>query len=697
MSVSAISYLVGAVAHLVLTILLSMRPTRDRLARLFILGPGVTMTWCVLVALQQQLEMFPPPLLWTTELLRDYVWLSFLIALLSKHRGTALRSDLTMTGALRAGTRLLIIALVIHAWVAPWLGHRYPALQSASVRELGQIAIAIIGLSLVEQLYRNTRPDRRAHIKFLGLALGGMFAYDLFLYSDALLVGRVDPNVWAARGAITGIIVPLISISAAREPDLDLGLHVSRRLAFHSVTLVGSGLYLLSMGLIGHYVLNLEGAWGSVLQIIFLTAASFALVLLLLSEPTRAHVRVLLNKNFFRSAYDYREEWLGLIRTLSDAKSGLTLGERTILAMARLVESPSGVLWARDRQGHFACLATYGEMHGGAVRLVNSDPLLAYMAERDWIVNLTDRNMIPAAGNDHPRPEWLSQYANAWLLVPLMRDENTLYGVLMLTKPMVSVRWDWEVLDFLKAASRLAASYLALQDAGIHLAEASQFEGFNRLSAFVIHDLKNLIAQLTLILRNAERHRHNPEFMRDAFQTLTHVVERMNRMMNQLRSTTQNVVAEELDLTLLLREVVAARSAQPPSPLLEDCEHTLRVMANHDRLFSSLEHLVHNAQDAAGKHGQVRVRVEPQHDEHIAIDVEDSGPGMSAAFISHRLFKPFDTTKGLTGMGIGAYESREYIRSLGGDVVVHSELGRGTSLRILIPRRMPASGAQQMS
>lgn len=697
LSVSAISHLAGAVAHLALTILLSLRPIPDRSARLFILGASVTMLWCVLVAWQQHLGIVPSALLWTAELLRSYIWLSFLIALLCKHQGAPSRSRITALDALQTGVRLLIATLVIYAWAEPWLAQWLPGLQTASVREFGQIPLAIIGLSLVEQLYRNTRPDRRSRIKPLGLGLGGLFAYDLYLYSDALLAGRVDPNVWAARGAVTGIIVPLISLSASRDPDWDLGLHVSRRLAFHSVTLVGSGLYLLAMGLIGHYIRNLGGAWGSVLQIIFLTAASFALVLLLLSEPTRAHVRVLLNKNFFRSAYDYREEWLSLIRTLSDGKSRLTLGERIIFAIARLVESPSGVLWVRDRQGYFACLATYGEIRGSAEPLASSDPLLTYMAERDWIVNLTDREPIPATGNDYRWPAWLSQYADAWLLVPLIRDENTLHGVLMLTKPRVSVRWDWEVLDFLKAVSRLAASYLALQDAGIQLAEASQFEGFNRLSAFVIHDLKNLIAQLTLIVRNAKRHQHNPEFMTDAFRTLNHVVERMNRMMNQLRGATPNLVPEEVDLTVMLRDVVAARSAQVPLPSLQTCETSARVIANRDRLFSSLEHLVHNAQDAAGKHGEVRIGIEPQVGEHVAIQIEDSGLGMSAEFIRDRLFKPFDTTKGLTGMGIGAYESREYIRSLGGDLVVHSELGKGTCLRILIPRGIPPIGPQQMS
>jgi putative PEP-CTERM system histidine kinase len=257
----------------------------------------------------------------------------------------------------------------------------------------------------------------------------------------------------------------------------------------------------------------------------------------------------------------------------------------------------------------------------------------------------------------------------------------------MLAKPRAAIKWDWEVLDLLKTASTVAASYLALDDAGRELTEARQFEGFNRLSAFVIHDLKNLIAQLTLVLRNAERHHDNPAFVRDAFATLDHVVERMNRLMNQLRNAGPSVTSEPVDLGRLLRDVKAARACQLPEPDLDGADSDIVIMANRDRLFSAMEHIVHNAQDAAGKHGSVAIRLDGDSGERVAVEIEDTGSGMSADFIRTRLFRPFDTTKGLTGMGIGAYESREYVRSLGGEVIVSSEPGRGTTFRIVIPRQ----------
>jgi signal transduction histidine kinase len=75
------------------------------------------------------------------------------------------------------------------------------------------------------------------------------------------------------------------------------------------------------------------------------------------------------------------------------------------------------------------------------------------------------------------------------------------------------------------------------------------------------------------------------------------------------------------------------------------------------------------------------------------IEIRDDGQGMTADFVRNRLFRPFDTTRGNAGMGIGMYESREFIRQLGGDIQVESEPGKGTSISLRIP--IAAAGAEQ--
>jgi putative PEP-CTERM system histidine kinase len=258
-------------------------------------------------------------------------------------------------------------------------------------------------------------------------------------------------------------------------------------------------------------------------------------------------------------------------------------------------------------------------------------------------------------------------------------------GLVLLTFPPNPFAWNWEVIDMLKTASRLAASYLALEYAGKELAEAQQFDGFNRLSAFVIHDLKNLVAQLSLVVRNAEKHQDNPEFMKDAIKTVDHAVGKMNALMTQLRNSSPGVTTAEFDLGSLLREVAEARKKHPPSPQWDLEKIPLIVRANRDRLAAAFEHVIQNGQDAAGKQGWVAVRLRAGDERTALVEVEDNGCGMDDQFIRNRLFKPFDTTKGLTGMGIGAYESREYVRSLGGELNVQSEPGKGSLFRFQIP------------
>ena len=270
------------------------------------------------------------------------------------------------------------------------------------------------------------------------------------------------------------------------------------------------------------------------------------------------------------------------------------------------------------------------------------------------------------------------------LIVPLIHVD-TLLGLVILARPRSPQIIDWEITDMLKVAARQAASYLALDRAAKALAEAEQFAGFNRLSAFIVHDLKNLIAQLSLVARNGERHKTNPAFVDDMLITVQNSVDKMTRLLAQLKGAMPGGSRALVDLGRLLQDVVADRQGQEPRPRL--IGHTgppCILPTDRDRLGSVIGHVVQNAQEATRRDGEVTVSLSGNGNEAVIV-VEDNGSGMDAAFIRDRLFKPFDTTKGLAGMGIGAYECREFIRGLGGSVDVQSRPGAGTRFAITIP------------
>ncbi|TPW14702.1 MAG: putative PEP-CTERM system histidine kinase [Halothiobacillaceae bacterium] len=122
-----------------------------------------------------------------------------------------------------------------------------------------------------------------------------------------------------------------------------------------------------------------------------------------------------------------------------------------------------------------------------------------------------------------------------------------------------------------------------------------------------------------------------------------------------------------------------------PVPIYEASTEPLHpVRVEKERLTVMLRHLLNNAQEATTPEGEVKITLASDGNFNI-IRIEDNGIGMSGEFVRDRLFKPFDTTKGNAGMGIGMYESREFIRSIGGEIRVHSEEGLGTVVDVCIP------------
>ena len=553
-----------------------------------------------------------------------------------------------------------------------------------------RLGIAVFGLALIEQLYRRTHAQARWGIKPLCFALVALFGFDLFLYADAMLFARVDPDIWVARGAAVALVVPLIAIATARNDGWTIEMHLSRGAVFQSTALLVSGAFLLIVAAAGYIVRYLGGDWGRALQIEFVFGGMVALLLVATSGRFRSHLKVFVSKHFFSYRYDYREEWLRFTRTLSTDAMSRNVQERTIIALAALVESPAGALWMKDDVRGYVLASRWNMAAADAVEPVDG-PLAAFLARTGWVVSLTELASDPAQYPGLAPPRWVAALASPWLVIPLATGSE-LIGFVVLGAPRAPIDVNWEVRDLLKTASRQAAGYLAQIRATEALLEARKFESFNRMSAFVVHDLKNLVAQLSLMLRNAERHRDNPEFQRDMLTTVEHVVGRMNGLMLQLRAGTTPVEkARPVELGAVIRRVCAAKAATR-SPIRLDLA-VVSALGHEERLEHVIGHLVQNALDATSTQGGVTVALGTRARQAL-IEVRDGGAGMSADFVRERLFKPFETTKS-TGMGIGVYESVQYIRSLGGDIEVESAVGAGTTVRVLLPQADGASAAPE--
>ncbi len=556
---------------------------------------------------------------------------------------------------------------------------------------VAHLAQAIIGLLLLEQLYRNTPAQERWGIKFFCLGVGGMFAYDFYLYSDALLFSQLDADIWAARGAVNALIVPLIAVSAARNPTWSPGVSVSRNMLFHSTTILVSAVYLLLMSAAGYYLRIFGGSWGAIMQVIFLFLAAILFSSILFSGAIRAWLRVFISKHFYHYNYDYREEWLRFTHTLSRNEQGL--GERSIQAVAALVESPGGMLFINRGVNKCEPAASWN-MPTTSIAAQSNAATCKYIENKQWVIDIIEYRENPEKYVGLSIPQWLKNDEKAWLLVPMILRDS-LFGFMLLARPRIKIKLNWEILDLLKIAGSQAASYLAQEESANALMLARQFESINRMSTFVVHDLKNLVSQLSLLLANSEKHKNNQEFHKDMLDTLELSVRKMKLLLHKLGRGAAAESSAPLSLARLLQQAVESKSAFEPRPELEIMADGLMILASWDRLERVIGHLIQNAIEATPRDGRVSISLE-QQDDCARIAIKDTGQGMSEFFMREKLYKPFESTKS-AGMGIGVFESREYIQELGGQLEVSSAPDAGTTFHVILPLFMQEYHAEVLA
>ena len=685
---AAVSYGLGGVLFVLLTLLL-LTTWRGRLqGGLLVLASAVSAIWCF-AHVGHALYTIPGYwLLQVGEALRDVAWFAFLLVLLGL-RGDARRAGVSLQVIAAVG---IVLALGLSTLaLAGRLGWSLTLDMDGFTRItlMLQLGLAIVGLVLVHQLYRDTRPEHRWALKFLVFGLGGLFAYDLYMYSHALLYNRLDAASWVARGLVNASVVPFVAIAAGRNPTWSVEVFVSRQVVFHSTALLGVGIYLMLMAAAGYYIRLFGGTWGGVFQLAFLFLSLLLLAALLVSGQARARLKVFLSKHFFKNKYDYREEWLKFNAALSTGAEHGVPKDNIVRAFADILQAPRGVMWVRQSSDHFQPAATFNTALPSGATVRPDGALVRFLERSGWVVYLDEFQREPGRYAGLVLPDWITTVRAPWVIVPLLHGEE-LNAFIVLARPLTPRTLNWEDSDLLKACGRQAASFLSLIKVSEALADARQFEAFNRLSAYVVHDLKNLVAQLSLVVSNARRHMHSPGFIEDAIETVDNAAQKMNRLLTQLRKgRVGDGHSRSVNLVAVMRDVVRARAAAAvPVPRLDACAEDVRVVAEPDRLASVMEHLVQNAQDATPPAGSVSVRV-ARSGASALVEVADTGCGMDPQFISDRLFRPFDTTKGNAGMGVGVYESREFVLGIGGSMDVQSTPGQGTVFRVLLPLDVP--------
>ncbi|WP_185235538.1 XrtA/PEP-CTERM system histidine kinase PrsK [Teredinibacter franksiae] len=543
------------------------------------------------------------------------------------------------------------------------------------------ILFSIAGLLGVEQLYRNVINYRL--VKLLSLSLAIIFIFDAYLFSQSLVFLQLNSDLWQARAAVsmaTSIFMTIGVVALNMTSMQSAKITFSRPVAFYttSLTIAGISLTLLAAG--GYYVELYGGTWGTVIYTLLLACGLISVGAVFSSRTAREKMKVLINKHLFSHKYDYRAEWLKLINQLSQPTEPDEIHARAIAVVAELFKSNGGALWVKRGKVLVPVQQVHVSIDVSEMIEPNSSEFCAELTQ-EWVFSPSSPSAALAQHNNL-LPEWVEMIDEVWMIMPLL-NESSLVGFIALTAPQANTTLNWEDLDLVKTVGRQVASYLERHEQSELLAESRQFDAFNKLSAYVMHDLKNLIAQQSLVVKNAEKHKDNPAFVEDAINTINNSVNRMNNLLRKLQHNEPEEISILAMKQVLIDAVKRCQKSTPP-PTLRTIDPEWKVKADQDSLIMVFTHIIQNAQDATAEEGFIDISTE--QDGNIAcIYIEDNGLGMDTEFIQSRLFKPFETTKTGKGMGIGMYQAREYAQSLGGNIAVESSPGEGTTFIITLP------------
>jgi putative PEP-CTERM system histidine kinase len=587
--------------------------------------------------------------------------------------------------------RPVIIALVLVELLQPLVlmlqvqAGNLPAIAATiyDVRLLIDMLVAIGVLMLLHNLYAGAANGLRPLLRWTGIALAGIFAYDLNLSTAAHLTGENPAILSDLRGLFAGAMAGLFALGMnAAGPRVQFS--PSRAVTFRTLSLLLIAGYFIVMLLVTKSLALIGGEMARVSQIAFVLLALLCAALALPSSRVRGWLRVMAAKHLFQHRYDYREEWLRFTRTIGHGGAGeASLQERAVKALADITESPAGLLLTPNEEAQLELTARWN-WPTIAVPAVAADYALSGLLEQHNLVLSFDevRRGVDHHGEREQVPDWLIEAEDAWALVPLLHFER-LVGVIVLARPRTPRQLDWEDFDLLRVAGHQLASYLAEQSGQQALMDASRFDEFNRRMAFVMHDIKNLVSQLSLLASNAEKHSDNPAFRADMLVTLRNSADKLSGLLAKLGRYGGGQVHDlaPIDLAALARAVAARFS--PVHPVVLTREAQVVVMGNAEGLEQALIHLVQNAIDASAPQAPVFLDVTTEG-LHGTIEVVDAGTGMSPEFVRTGLFKPFVSSK-QGGFGIGAFEARELVKAMGGRVAVESREGLGTRFSVVLP------------
>jgi putative PEP-CTERM system histidine kinase len=553
------------------------------------------------------------------------------------------------------------------------------------------IGSALLILMNLERTFRHSTGHMRWQTKFMFLGVGALFGIHIFTDSQVLLFKGINAGLLNVNLGALLVANLLILRALFRGRPLNVSIQLSHQFLYNSFTILIVGIYFIAIGLMAWLSLYIGWIGDVNLSIFLVFVAVIGIAAVLLSDRLRLKRKRFISRHFKRPMYDYQKIWENFTEKTASVTQTVTLCGIIVRMVSETLEILSVSMWLVDEKQERlsfggSTVITEEQFQDLPFHSMGGEMLIRAMIGQTMPVDLDSRTDDWVEDIKHLFGTEETKESRIRYCVPLT-SAGHLVGIMTLSEKVYYEPLSFEETELLKTVSDQAAASLLNLRLSERLRQAKELEAFQAMSAFFMHDLKNLASKLSLVTQNLPVHIDNPEFRTDALKTISQSVTKINGMSSRLSLLSQKLELyfKDADLNELVERTVGELKDLLGAAVETDIETLPALPMDREQLHKVIENLLMNAYDAAGREGRIRVTTRIR--QNLAeLSISDDGCGMTKAFMEKNLFRPFQTTK-KQGMGIGLYHSKTIIEGHGGRIEVESEEGKGTTFRVLLPIR----------
>lgn len=556
------------------------------------------------------------------------------------------------------------------------------------------VAMAV-GLAQLEMVLRASHEPVRYRLKLIVIGLGGLAGYQIYQSSQMLLFSIWLPEYVLVSSVATVIALSLITYGLVRSRlrEVLVNAHVSHQALLGSVSFILIGLYLIGVGAIGELLRRTNQSLGSGLSVIAVFGALVGLAIAVFSKSMRAEIRGFLSRNFHRSKYDYRAQWLQVTDAFHQAANTESIMDCLLDFLIKTFSTTTIDIWAfREADRRFCQIRpVIAEKEPIAIDLTH--PVIMELWRKDEPIIIKGGMAGGSTGSDSMNDP-LARSEDA-LCFPI-RTEGRLSAFVVLGQQLHGEEYGADDYDLLRGVSHHVGALLSSARWAEERQASAELEALHRFSVFCLHDLKNLAARLSLVAQNAQHHGQDPAFQESAIRTVTDTAQKMTALLSKLSLASFKSpcagTPESVELTALIEEIVAPIRGEGMVRVHMTGGKVQPIMAVRDQIQQVLLNVVLNASQAICQEGDISIAIEQLVD-GVSIAVEDTGCGIPASMLE-TLFRPSQSSRP-GGLGVGLYQCKQIVEAHQGTIQIRSQVGKGTQVRIELPLFRPSSDREK--